>query len=296
MTIERFEIAIGPFTYQARRAGPKTGRPVILLHGVPQTSACWTSQLEALANAGYHAVAYTQRGYSPGARVDDVKAFTMDKMMGDVLAVADKLGYDKFDVVGHDMGAGVAWALATFHPARIRSLSALSVPHPNAYADAYNRRIPDEGPGDDQYDRSAYARNFKNMPRGEPERAFVANDCAQLRASHKGLPEDHAAEYLELLGSVEAMRGVLDVYRNSSLFNDGPGKGGAGNPLPPITVPTLFIWSDQDIAIASAGAYATGDHINAPYRFVVARGVDHWIPEKAPDLVNKELLAHLASS
>lgn len=52
-TIERFEISVGPFTFQARRAGPSDGRPVILLHGVPQTSACWIAQLEALAAAGH---------------------------------------------------------------------------------------------------------------------------------------------------------------------------------------------------------------------------------------------------
>src|SRR4051795_9821397 len=98
-TIERFEITIEPFTFQARRAGPPDGRPVILLHGVPQTSACWIAQLEALGAAGHHAVAFTQRGYSPGARIDDVAAFTMDNLTGDVLGVADELGFDRFDVV-----------------------------------------------------------------------------------------------------------------------------------------------------------------------------------------------------
>ncbi len=294
--IERFDITIGPFTYQARRAGPADGRPVILLHGVPQTSACWTSQMEALGDAGYHAVAYTQRGYSPGARVDDVKEFAGHKMQGDVLAIADKLGFDRFDLVGHDMGAGVAWGVATNHPERVRSLTTLSVPHPNAYSDAYNRRIPETTPGPDQYERSEYARQFNGVPRGVIEREYVANDCARLRQSYAGMPEEHAAEYLEVLGSEEAMRCVLDAYRNTSLFEDKGVEGTTGTRHPPIKVPTLFIWSDGDIAIASAGAYATGDHIDAPYRFVAVEGVDHWIPEKAPELVNKELLAHLAAT
>ena len=60
--IERFDLTVGPFTFQARRAGPPDGRPVVLLHGVPQTSACWIAQLEALGAAGHHAVAFTQRG------------------------------------------------------------------------------------------------------------------------------------------------------------------------------------------------------------------------------------------
>ena len=136
-SIERFEVSVGRFTFQARRAGPVDGRPVILLHGVPQTSACWIHQLAALADAGYHAVAFTQRGYSPGARVDDIAEFTMDKLAGDVLGVADALGIDRFDVVGHDAGAGVAWALGAYHAGRITTLAIASVPHPAAFASAY---------------------------------------------------------------------------------------------------------------------------------------------------------------
>ncbi len=119
MSIERFDLTVGPLTFQARQAGPPDGRPVILLHGAPQTSACWNQQLPALAAAGHRAVAFTQRGYSPGARFDDVEAYTLDKLVGDVLDVADVLGFDRFDLVGHDFGGGVAWAVAGHHPDRV---------------------------------------------------------------------------------------------------------------------------------------------------------------------------------
>lgn len=292
-TIERFDIPLGRFVFQVRRAGPADGRPVILLHGVPQTSACWTAQLTALGEAGYHAVAFTQRGYSPGARVDDVNEFTMDKFVGDVLGVADALGFDRFNLVGHDLGAGVAWRLATEHPERLHTLTAVSVPHPTAYAQAYHRRITESGGGLDQFDRSTYARVFRDMPRGEMEQSLLANDCELLRMSWDGLPVDHVSEYAETLGTVEAMRGVLDAYRNM-FFTDDPDRDIAANTFEPITVPTLFIWSDEDSAIAAAGAYATGAHVNAPYRFVVLKGLDHWIPERAPARVNQELLEYLA--
>ena len=82
-------------------------------------------------------MAFTQRGYSPGARIDDVAAFTMDKLAGDVLGVADALGFDTFDVVGHDAGAGVAWTLGGYHADRVETLTIASVPHPAAFADAY---------------------------------------------------------------------------------------------------------------------------------------------------------------
>jgi pimeloyl-ACP methyl ester carboxylesterase len=167
-TIERFEVTVGPFTFQARRAGPPDGRPVILLHGVPQTSACWVAQLEALAAAGHHAVAFTQRGYSPGARVDDVAAFTMDKLASDVLGVADALGFDSFDVVGHDAGAGVAWVLGGYHADRVETLTIASVPHPAAFANAYRSK----GDGDSQHERSGYVWSDEDPAIG-PEGAYA---------------------------------------------------------------------------------------------------------------------------
>lgn len=290
--IELFEIPLGAFTFRARRAGPTDGRPVILLHGVPETSLCWEAQLKALGDAGHHAVAFDQRGYSPGARSEDLAEFTMDKLVGDVLGIADLLGFEQFDVVGHDMGAGVAWTLAGRHSERVSTLTSISIPNMNAFSDAYNGKIPHRGDGDDQFTKSGYSRDIQAAPRGVVEQMMVANDCEQLRAVWDGLPEDHIAEYIEVLGTAEAMQGVLDVYRNES-FTKQPGDAGFVR-LPPIEVPTLFIWSDQDPAIAASGAYATADHVTGPYRFVAVEGLDHWIQEKAPELVNTELLEHLA--
>lgn len=291
-SIERFEITVGPFTFQARRAGPAGGRPVILLHGVPQTSACWVAQMEALAEAGHQAVAFTQRGYSPGARIDDVSAFTLDKLAGDVLGVADQLGFDTFDVVGHDAGAGVAWVLGAHHADRIETLTIASVPHPAAFASAY-KESKGAG-GDSQHERSGYMRQIVTLPRGQMEQMFLAQDAMVLRSMFPGVPESSVEEYVEVLGSPEAMRGVLDWYRAGALREPGVPRG-MDRDFPAVTVPTLYVWSDEDPAIGPAGAYATERHVSGPYRFVVLEGVGHWIPETAAQRFNEELLGHLAA-
>jgi len=291
--IERFEIAVGRFTFQARRAGPAGGRPVILLHGVPQTSACWTRQITALADAGYHAVAFTQRGYSPGARVDDVAEFTMDKLAGDVLGVADALGFDRFDVVGHDAGAGVAWALGAYHADRVTTLAVASVPHPAAFASAY-KSSEREG-ADGQHARSGYMRDIISLPRGQIEEAFLANDRQVMQLLFAGLPEDSVQEYLEIVGNPEGMRGCLDWYRAGALPREPGTPRAAPAEFPAVGVPTLFVWSDQDPAIGPEGAYATEQYVTGPYRFVVLEGVGHWIPEMAADRFSAELLSHLAA-
>lgn len=288
--IERFEVTVGDLTFQARQAGPADGRPVILLHGVPQSSACWIAQLEALAAAGHRGVAFTQRGYSPGARIDDVAAYTMDKLAGDVLGVADALGIDRFDVVGHDAGAGVAWTLAGYHADRIRTLTIASVPHPAAFAAAYRSKGGEAA--DDQHERSGYMREIVNRPRGEMEAAFTGNGGAVLRAMLAGLPESSVDEYVELLGTPEGMRGCLDWYRAGALRLPGVPRG-MDPDFPAIGLPTLYVWSDQDPAIGPAGALATGAHVTGPYRFVTLQGIGHWIPETAAEAFNAELLDHV---
>jgi pimeloyl-ACP methyl ester carboxylesterase len=299
-TIERFDITVGPFTFQARRSGPVDGRPVILLHGVPQTSACWIAQLEALAAAGHHAVAFTQRGYSPGARVDDVAAFTLDKLAGDVLGVADTLGFATFDVVGHDAGAGVAWTLAGYHAERVETLTIASVPHPAAFADAYRSSKDDAGDGDgdggadSQHERSGYMRQIVGSPRGQMEQLFLAGGGEVMRSMFAGVPSSSVDEYIEVLGTAEGMRGVLDWYRAGALRLPGVPRG-MDPDFPDIEVPTLYVWSDEDPAIGPAGAYATEQHVTGPYRFVVLEGIGHWIPETAAERFNEELLGHLAA-
>ncbi|HVX17587.1 MAG TPA: alpha/beta hydrolase [Acidimicrobiales bacterium] len=299
-SIERFDINVGRLTFQARRAGPTDGRAVILLHGVPQSSATWNLQLPALAAAGYRAVAFTQRGYSPGARFDDVEAFTMDKLAQDVLDVADALGIGRFDVVGHDAGAGVAWALGAYHTDRVTTLAIASVPHPAAFRSSYeagSAKAADNGaadPEDDQHERSGYMRQIVGQPRGTVEQMFIANDNQVMKALFTGLPDDSVAEYLELLGNPEGIRGCLDWYRAGSLRSPD-GKRFMRTDFPAIEIPTLYVWSDQDPALGPKAAYATANHITGPYKFVVLEGVGHWIPELAADRFNEELLAHLAA-
>lgn len=289
MSVDAFEVAVGPLTFTAHGAGPPDGRLVVLLHGFPQSSFMWRNQMAALAAAGHRAVAFDQRGYSPGARPEGAEHYRMDHLVSDVLAVADELGGHRFDLVGHDWGAAVAWLVAGAHPQRLRTLTAVSTPHPAAFAAAI-------AAGDaDQLRRSSYIEALRQEDL--PEKALLADDAAGLQAlfAASGHPDpDGTGEYVRLLQAPGALTAALDWYRAVSIDEilDRAARAGAGGG---VTVPTLYVWGDGDVALGRTAAEATEAHVSGPYRFEALGGVGHWIPEEVPGQLNALLLEHLAA-
>lgn len=277
--MEQRSIPAGGFTFEARLSGPADGRVVLLLHGFPESSRSWDAQLNALADAGYRAVAFDQRGYSPGARPFDVGSYAIGHLVGDAVAMADALGASAVDLVGHDWGGAVAWQLAGRHPERVRSLTVVSTPHPAAFTAAL---ADAEG---EQAQKSWYMAWFQTPE--EPERTLLENDAAPLRALYAGLPHDAIEEYVALFRQPGALTAAINWYRAAS----GEMVTGMG----PITMPTLYVWSTNDMALGRAAAEATAAHVDGPYRFEVLEGVSHWIPEQAPAALNSMLLEHLAA-
>lgn len=279
--IVSIELEVGPFTFDARAAGPEDGELVMLLHGFPQTSYEWRAQLLALGEAGYRAVAPDQRGYSPGARPPEIDDYESDLLVGDVLAMADELGADAFHLVGHDWGAAVAWTVAAQYPERITTLSTFSIPHP----DAFDAQLADMMSC--QYAASAY---FDFFVSPGAEAMLLANDAMALRDVYEGLEPDAIEEYLGQLGSEAALGAALNWYRaniENRRFTTGP--------FGSVTVPTMYVWSDGDAAVCQEGADTTGDFVSGPYRYEVISGIGHWIPELAADTVSELLLEHLAT-
>src|SRR5258707_2011934 len=123
-------------TFEVQVAGPERGAPVLLLHGFPQHAGEWDAVVPGLHAAGYRTIAPNQRGYSPDARPAEVKAYRMAECVADALAIVGELVPGPVDVVGHDWGALVGWYLASGYPDRVRTFTAVSVPHPLAVADA----------------------------------------------------------------------------------------------------------------------------------------------------------------
>ncbi len=280
--IERIQIAVGELTFDARTAGPEDGPLVFMLHGFPQSSLEWRYQMPVLADLGFRVVAPDQRGYSAGARPAGVEAYTVPNLVADVVAMADALGRESFHVVGHDWGAAVAWFTGMMHPDRVLSLVPISVPHPSAFGQAL------ANPEGEQARRSGYMETFRS---DTAEAMFLRDDARRLRGIYAGagLTAAEIDEYVGLLSEPGALTGALNWYRAMAL----PAGGSAIAPTP-ISMPTMFVWSDQDVALGREGAELTARFVEGPYRFEILEGVSHWVPEEAAEALNVLLREHFA--
>ena len=263
-------------TFDVRDSGPPDGPVVVALHGFPQTSRSWSGVTPYLAGAGRRVLAPDQRGYSPRARPRPVSAYALPHLVADVLALADAAGAERFDVLGHDWGGGVAWALAAAHPDRVRSLTVASTPHPRALVAAMPHG---------QALRSWYMAAFQ-LP-WLPERLLGEPRAARRLLASMDTPD--VAEVQALLADRDAARATLGWYRaaaRSVLGGGGPGT---------VTVPTTYVWSDGDPALGRWAAEHTGEWVSADYRFEVLEGVSHWIPDERPEELARLALARMRS-
>jgi pimeloyl-ACP methyl ester carboxylesterase len=276
-------VDVGDLTFDVRADGPEDGRPVLLLHGFPQTSRSWAAVTPLLTGAGLRTYAPDHLGYSPGARPGEVDAYSMQNLAQVSADLMTALNVPVADVVGHDWGANVAWALAGWHPDRVRSLTAVSVPHPAAYTVAY-RTDPE------QKERSGYIRLFWQP--GKAEDVLLAEDARRLRRmlsggeGESGIPAEAIEQYVSVLSAPGALTAALNWYRAMS----------SGDRVDPVHVPTTYVWSDGDVAIGRTAAEACANYVTGDYRFVELPGITHWIPEQAPDQLAAAILDRIAST
>lgn len=281
MAPETRAIHANGLTFTADLAGPEGGDVVLLLHGFPQTRHTWRAELRALAAAGFRACAPDQRGYSAGARPSGSEAYRSESLVADALALADSLGAERFHLVGHDWGGQIAWLLAARQPERVTTLSVISRPHPAAFARAMKT-------DPEQANRSRHHRAHQEADATDQ---WLADGAARLRGALRSqwVPEADIEVYLATLGERAALDAAIHWYRAAGA------SGIAAAEVPPITVPTLYVWGDSDATVRRPAAEGTREFVKAPYRFVELSGVGHFVTDQAPEAFPPLLLEHLRS-
>ena len=127
LQIKEYDIETNGVSLHVTEQG--AGPAVLFCHGFPDTSYTWRRQMQAIASAGYRAIAPDMRGYGRSSAPADASLYTPLYTAGDLVGLLDALSIASAVLVGHDWGAAHAWNAALMRPDRFTAVFGLSVPY-----------------------------------------------------------------------------------------------------------------------------------------------------------------------
>jgi epoxide hydrolase 4 len=280
MELEYSHIKTNGIQLYVVQAGPKSGIPVMLLHGFPEFWRSWIKQLPVLAQAGCRVIIPDQRGYNLSDKPRGIKNYCIDELTNDILGLIDALNYEKVNLVGHDWGGIVAWSLANKHPERLHRLGILNAPHPLVMNRFLQRDF-------EQMRRSLYALFFQ-LP-WLPERLMVTDHWRGAVRVLRGSGKIHTftngdiEKYKEAWSQPGAMNAMLNWYRAAARYPHQIPKEMR------IRVPTLILWGVKDVALSHRMARPSLDYCEEG-NLIFFPDATHWVQHEEADEVNRHLL------
>lgn len=264
-------------------AGDPAHPPVILLHGFPESHRTWRGIIPDLARDHY-VIAPDQRGFARSSKPEGVGHYTADKILADLIALADHLSIDRFTLIGHDWGGAIAWMAALGRPDRVERLVIVNAPHPFLF-----QRALIEEP--EQRKASQYITRFRDTTIDQGltgaglERFLGSTFAKHITGAIAG--EDKAA-YLDEWSQPGAMTAMLNWYRASGVIvpamgEDAPRPAFLDKPFPPVTQDTLVIWGMRDTALLPVLVDDLGPFV--PKLTVEKIDAGHFVPWEKPEAV-----------
>lgn len=282
MDLEHSTIKTNGIRLHIVQAGPKSGIPVLLLHGFPEFWYGWRKQIPALAAAGCRVIVPDQRGYNLSDKPGGIKAYCVETLVDDTLGLIKALDYEKVNLVGHDWGALVAWMLAIRHPERLHRLGIINVPHPAVAKRFLQRDL-------EQMRRSLYALFFQ-LP-WLPEAILRLGNwhATALGMRRSGRPNAFTSEdietYRQAWSQPGAMTAMLNWYRAMRYAPE------ISNGMR-VSVPTLILWGVRDFALSRRMARPSLDYCDEG-NLVFFPDATHWVQHEEADEVNRQLLSFI---
>jgi pimeloyl-ACP methyl ester carboxylesterase len=285
---ERIPLATG-VTLKVALAGPEDAPPIILLHGFPESHRTWRNQIADLSR-DYRVIAPDQRGFAGSDKPKGVENYHTDKIVADVLALADALGVKHFTLAGHDWGGAVAWTAALTHPLRVKRLIICNAPHPYLFQKSL---IEDEA----QREASQYI-TYLRSPLAEAGITVMGLDrfLDKVLLSHSDatkFPEEEREAYLADWREPGAVTAMLNWYRGSRIEVPKPGEEAKAPlwtraPFPALRMPVLVVWGLKDPALLPVQLAGLHDLVK-DLRLVTSTTAGHFITWEEPGTVTSAI-------
>jgi pimeloyl-ACP methyl ester carboxylesterase len=287
------------------------GMPVVFSHGFPELAYSWRYQLSALAEAGYHAIAPDQRGYGKTDAPEDIEAYDIAKLTGDLVGILDDMGYEKAVFVGHDWGGLVVWMMPLLHPDRVAGVVGVNTPFMprtpvppiqmlRAMRGENNYIVAFQEPGvadaalekDVRKTFEAFMRKggftaeeFAKLPPDAPERNFELLTMLEADAFPGELLLDDAemdmyVNTFEKTGFTGGVNWYRNIDRNWELTEGVEQK---------INVPCLYIGAEDDVVLPPSMAAGMENFIPDLEKHVI-EDCGHWTQQEKPDELNRVLI------
>jgi haloacetate dehalogenase len=271
-----------------------SGPPLLLLHGYPQTHTMWHKIAPRLAE-DFTVVAADLRGYGDSGKPPsegDLSVFCKRAMAQDQVEVMEKLGYERFHLVGHDRGVRVGHRMALDHPDRVRSFTSLDVVASQAAFESMDANLA----------FAWFHWHLMRQPAPLPE--TLIGNSAQVYldfllerwcATDGAITAEAYAEYLRCFSNPETIRATCLDYRGVELDlqHDEVDRGRKLN------CPMLALWGSN---MAKRPGWQTGASLDMLTVWrerahdVRGRALDcgHFLPEERPEETGAEILAFLS--
>ena len=252
------------------------GKPVLLLHGFPDSRHVWRYLIPELLDAGYRVIAPDLRGFGESSRPAGVENYAFNLLASDVIGILDALGVNKASIIGHDFGAGLAWYTVAFFPDRFDKLIAMSV---GVDGNRGWQTI-------EQREKSWYFDFFNKE--GIAEEALSADNWKLFREliRNQGDPD----RFFSDMARPGALTAALNWYRANTR---GFGKRITEPVFPMINLPVMGIWSTGDHHLLEAQMKESKSNVTGPWHYVRVEEAGHWFMLEKPAQVNAIVLDFL---
>ena len=256
------------------------GPLVVLLHGFPEYWGGWHAQIARLVEAGFRVVAPDLRGYGQSDKPEPVEAYYLERLADDVGALLTHLDAGPAVVVGHDWGGAVAWMHAMRHPAQVKRLAVLNMPHPAIFAAAWKTFRQKLKSFYFYFFRMRWLAAFMFRRFRAFGQRFMLYVFSRRVARWRAF--DHYADEGLRPGAMKAM---MSWY--TALLARDPDT--MIQLVRPLRLPILVLWGDEDPAfgeaLADPGEHVDRDRLEVRY----LRGAGHFIHLERADEVSEAL-------